>query len=128
MQMVSNLGDLTACFKIASQTLNPELADAAQKRMKTLVGSFATMQNGYEFRRSFPGSTFEKPVVDRLTNLASDAVRQGKLYQAIGNTRRPWTSTTSAQILLRHADRRPGQGQTVVDFEELTSNKNAPQS
>lgn len=127
-QMVSNLGDLTACFKIATQTGNPELALSAQARMKTLSVSFDTMKNGYEFRRSFPGSTFEKPVLDRLNNLASDAVHQGKLYQAIGEYQK---ALDQYNLVLKYCSDMPIADQvkdTVVDFEELTSNKNAPQS
>lgn len=127
MHMVTNLADLTACYKIAVQTGSPELAAAAQLRMKALAGSFDTMKNGYEFRRSYPGSTFEQPVLDRLNRLATDAVHQGKLYQAIGEYQK---ALDQYNQVLRYCSDLPIADQvkdTVIDFQELTSNKNAPQ-
>ncbi|MCI0614979.1 M48 family metallopeptidase, partial [bacterium] len=84
LQMIPSLDDLSACFKIAEKTKDSDLKLASNTRMKSLSGTFTKLENGYEFRRQYPTSEFEKPVRDQLIKLASETLHQAKLYQAVG--------------------------------------------
>src|SRR5262249_34948792 len=49
--VVSNITDLSSCYKVAVDSKNTDLAKAADSRMKSLSSSFDSMKNGYDFRR-----------------------------------------------------------------------------
>lgn len=124
LHMVSNLTDLTACYRIATNNVDPALAAAATSRMKSLTGSFVSLQNGYDFRRAYPGSDYEKTVTDRMSSLATDVVHQGKLYQAIGEYQK---ALDEYNQVLRYCSDLPVADQVkdqVIDFQEITSDKN----
>jgi tetratricopeptide (TPR) repeat protein len=89
--------------------------------MQALTGSFTSLKNAYEFRRSYPGSKYEQPVMTRLTIIASDALRQGKLYQSIGEYQK---ALDQYNEILRYCSDLPVADQvkdTIVDFHEVHS-------
>ena len=65
LQMIPSLDDLSACYKITEKTKDSDLKLASNTRMKSLSGTFTMLENGYEFRRQYPTSEFERPVRDQ---------------------------------------------------------------
>jgi outer membrane protein assembly factor BamD (BamD/ComL family) len=121
--MLPSLEDLSSCYKIALESKDPDLEKPAQNRMKTLAESFPSLQNGYEFRRNYPTSSYEKPVLVRMNKLASQTLHQGKLYQAIGEYQK---ALDQYNQILRYCSDMPVADEvkeTIVDFQELQSNK-----
>jgi len=118
-QLIPNLDDLSACYKLATQTKNPALQTLAKERMVTLAAGFESLENGYEFRRSYPGSQFDKPVIVHMTKLASNTLNQSKLYQAVGEYQK---ALDGYNKILRFCSDLPIADQvkdTIVDFQEL---------
>lgn len=121
LQMIPSLGDLSACYAIAEKTKDPELKLASNTRMKTLAETFTKLENGYEFRRKYPTSEFEKPVRDHLTKLASETLHQAKLYQAVGEYQK---ALDHYNEILRYCSDLPVADQvkeTMIDFQEVQS-------
>lgn len=123
LQMIPTLDDLSACYKVSLLSTDPELQTAAKDRMKTAAQSFKSLQNGYEFRRSHPGSDYEKPVLARMSVLADESLHQGRLYQAIGEYQK---ALDQYNLILRYCSDLPVADQvrdTIVDFQELKAVK-----
>lgn len=123
LQMIPALQDLSSCFKIQAETKDVELKNAATDRMNILAQSFDSLQNGYEFRRKYPSSTFEKPVRTQMTKLASDTLNQAKLYQAVGEYQK---ALDFYNKILRYCSDLPVADQvkdSIVDFQELSAVK-----
>jgi len=123
LQMLPGLEDLSACYRASLQSKDPELQAAAKEQLKTAAQSFKSLQNGYEFRRSHPGSDYEKPVLARLAKLADETLHQGRLYQAIGEYQK---ALDQYNLILRYCSDLPVADQvrdTIVDFQELQSVK-----
>ncbi|MCI0444131.1 hypothetical protein L0152_13085, partial [bacterium] len=130
LQMIPSLDDLSACFKIAEKTKDSDLKLASNTRMKSLSGTFTKLENGYEFRRQYPTSEFEKPVRDQLIKLASETLHQAKLYQAVGEYQK---ALDHYNQILRYCSDLPVADQvkeTMIDFQELQSSikKQTPSS
>ncbi|MCI0411946.1 M48 family metalloprotease [bacterium] len=120
-QLIPRLEDLASSHKLSTQTKDAAIAKLASERMKSIASSFKTLQNGYEFRRSFPGSQLDKEVVKRMNVLAEDALKQGKLYQAVGEYQK---ALDQYSMILRYGSDLPVADQvrdTLVDFQELKS-------
>lgn len=121
LQMIPSLDDLSACYKIAEKTKDSDLALASNTRMKSLSGTFSKLENGYEFRRQYPTSEFERPVRDQLLKLASETLHQAKLYQAVGEYQK---ALDHYNQILRYCSDLPVADQvkeTMIDFQELQS-------
>jgi Zn-dependent protease with chaperone function len=130
LQMIPSLDDLSACYKIAEKTKDSDLKLASNTRMKSLSGTFTMLENGYEFRRQYPASEFEKPVRDHLVELASETLHQAKLYQAVGEYQK---ALDHYNQILRYCSDLPVADQvkeTMIDFQELQSSikKQTPSS
>jgi Zn-dependent protease with chaperone function/tetratricopeptide (TPR) repeat protein len=130
LQMIPSLDDLSACYKIAEKTNDSDLKLASNTRMKSLSGTFTQLENGYEFRRQYPTSEFEKPVRDQLIKLASETLHQAKLYQAVGEYQK---ALDHYNQILRYCSDLPVADQvkeTMIDFQELQSSikKQTPSS
>jgi predicted Zn-dependent protease len=122
-QLIPKLDDLSACYKIASESKNPELETLASDRLKMITASFKSLQNGYDFRKSYPGSAYEKPVLAQMTKLASEALNQGRLYQAVGEYQK---ALDQYNQILRYCPDLPVADQvkeTIVSFQDLQSSK-----
>lgn len=120
-QIIPLLEDLLASYKLATQKSDTEIARAASERMKVIAGSFKTLQNGFEFRRSFPASNYDPEVVARMNELAEQALKQGKLYQAVGEYQK---ALDQYGMILRYGSDLPVAEQvrdTLVQFEELNT-------
>jgi predicted Zn-dependent protease len=123
LHFTPRLEDLAACYKLATQSKDATLKKHATERMNTIASSFKTLQNGYEFRRSFPATEFDASVVQRMNQLAQQALKQGKLYQAVGEYQK---ALDQYGMILRYGSDLPVADQvrdTIVDFQELTSVK-----
>lgn len=123
LQMIPTLDDLSACYKVSLLSTDPELQTAAKERMKTTTQAFKSLQNGYEFRRSHPGSDYEKPVLTRMSKLADETLHQGRLYQAIGEYQK---ALDQYNLILRYCSDLPVADQvrdTIVNFQELQAVK-----
>ena len=121
LQMVPALDDLSACYEVAEKTKDPDLKLASNTRMKSLVGTYTKLENGYEFRRKYPASEFEKPVRDHLVKLASETLHQAKLYQAVGEYQK---ALDHYNQILRYCSDLPVADQvkeTMIDFEAVQS-------
>jgi predicted Zn-dependent protease len=121
VQMLPILEDLTACYRVAQQTTHDqEVERIAHDRMEMIAESFTSLQNGYEFRRSYPSSSYEKPILVRMNKLATETLQQGKLYQAIGEYQK---ALDQYNKILRYCSDLPVADQvkdTIVDFRELS--------
>ena len=123
LQLIPRMEDLSATYKLATQTKEPGISKPALERMKDLAGSFKTLQGGYEFRRNYPSTDFDKPVLDQMNELAKNALHQGKLYQAVGEYQK---ALDQYSLILRYGSDLPVADQvrdTLVDFQELHSVK-----
>ncbi len=123
LQMIPTLDDLSACYKGSLLSTDPELQTASKERMQTASQSFKSLQNGYEFRRSHPGSDYEKPVLTRMSKLADETLHQGRLYQAIGEYQK---ALDQYNLILRYCSDLPVADQvrdTIVSFQELKTVK-----
>jgi tetratricopeptide (TPR) repeat protein len=123
LQLIPRLEDLSATYKLATQTKEPGISKPALERMKDLAGSFKTLQGGYEFRRNYPSTDFDKAVLDQMNELAKNALHQGKLYQAVGEYQK---ALDQYSMILRYGSDLPVADQvrdTLVDFQELHSVK-----
>jgi Zn-dependent protease with chaperone function len=121
LQMIPALDDLSACFAVAEKTKDSDLKMASNTRMKSLAGSYTKLENGYEFRRKYPGSEFERPVRDHLVKLASETLHQAKLYQAVGEYQK---ALDHYNQILRYCSDLPVADQvkeTMIDFQEVQS-------
>jgi Zn-dependent protease with chaperone function len=121
LQMIPSLDDLSACYEIAEKTKDPVLKSASDIRMKSLAQTYTKLENGYEFRRKYPTSEFEKPVRDHLTKLASETLHQAKLYQAVGEYQK---ALDHYNQILRYCSDLPVADQvkeTMIDFQEVQS-------
>jgi predicted Zn-dependent protease len=121
LQMTPSLDDLSACYEIAEKTKDSDLKIASKNRMKSLSGTYSKLENGYEFRRKYPSSEFERPVRDHLVQLASDTLHQAKLYQAVGEYQK---ALDHYNQILRYCSDLPVADQvkeTMIDFQELQS-------
>ena len=119
--LIPRLEDLTAAYKLATQDYDAAIAQAASERLKSVANSFKNLQNGYEFRRSYPATDYDKAVVVRMNQLAEEALRQGKLYQAVGEYQK---ALDQYGLILRYGSDLPIAEQvrdTIVDFQELSS-------
>lgn len=123
LQMIPRLDDLSACFRIKMEVGDSDLKNAASDRMLIVAQSFDSLQNGYEFRRKYPSSDFEKPVRTQMTKLASDTLNQAKLYQAVGEYQK---ALDYYNKILRYCSDLPVADQvkdSIVDFQELSAVK-----
>jgi tetratricopeptide (TPR) repeat protein len=123
LHMIPSLDDLSACYKIAQESKDQTLQLASDERMKELAASFTKLENGYEFRRKYPTSAFEKPVREQMTKLAADTLHQAKLYQAVGEYQK---ALDHYNQILRFCSDLPVADQvkdTVIDFQEVQSLK-----
>lgn len=123
LQMIPTLDDLSACYEIAEKSKDPALKQASDARMKALSETFTKLENGYEFRRKYPTSQFEKPVREQLTKLASETLHQAKLYQAVGEYQK---ALDHYNQILRYCSDLPVADQvkeTMIDFQEVQSIK-----
>ncbi|HSE40265.1 MAG TPA: M48 family metalloprotease [Acidobacteriota bacterium] len=123
LHMIPSLDDLSACYKIAQDSKDQTLQRASDERMKELADSFTKLENGYEFRRKYPTSAFEKPVREQMTKLASDTLHQAKLYQAVGEYQK---ALDHYNQILRFCSDLPVADQvkdTMIDFQEVQSLK-----
>ncbi len=123
LQMIPTLDDLSACYAIAEKSKGPALKQASDTRMKALAETFTKLENGYEFRRKYPTSQFEKPVREQLTKLASETLHQAKLYQAVGEYQK---ALDHYNQILRYCSDLPVADQvkeTMIDFQEVQSLK-----
>jgi predicted Zn-dependent protease len=123
MQMTSSLQELSSCYKIMQQASDPKLKQASEERMKTITAKFDSLQNGYEFRRNYPTSTYEKPVRAQMTKLAGETLNQAKLYQAVGEYQK---ALDHYNEILRYCSDLPVADQvkdSIVDFQELEAVK-----
>jgi predicted Zn-dependent protease len=121
LHMVPALDDLSAAYRIAQDSRDPELQRASAERMKELSDSFTKLENGYEFRRKYPTSEFEKPVREQMTKLASNTLHQAKLYQAVGEHQK---ALDHYNQILRYCSDLPIADQvkdTIIDFQEVHS-------
>jgi len=121
LQMVPALDDLSACYEIAEKTKDSDLKMASNTRMKSLAGTYTKLENGYEFRRKYPGSEFERPVRDHLVKLASETLHQAKLYQAVGEYQK---ALDHYNQILRYCSDLPVADEvkeTMIDFQEVQS-------
>ena len=120
-QLIPRLEDLAASYKLATQKQDPEIAKTASDRMIVIAASFKTLQNGFEFRRSYPTSDYDEEVVKRMNELAQQALKQGKLYQAVGEYQK---ALDQYGMILRYGSDLPVADQvrdTLVQFEELNT-------
>jgi predicted Zn-dependent protease len=123
LQLIPRLEDLSATYRLVS-TKDESISKPAAERMKELSASFKTLQNGYEFRRKYPRTEFDKPVVTQMSQLAENALHQGKLYQAVGEYQK---ALDQYGLILRYGSDLPVADQvrdTIVDIQELSSVKN----
>jgi len=121
-----NLDDLATCYKISQQTKDVDLINASDARTKTLAESFNDLKVGYEFRRNYPRSPYDKVVLAQMNKLASDTMHQAKLYQAIGEYQK---ALDGYNKILRYCADLPIADEvksTIVDFQAAQSNKNVP--
>ncbi len=121
LQLIPRLEDLSACYRLATLTKDPAIQAPASERMKALVSSFKSLQNGHDFRRAYPGNSFDKPVLDQMNQLARNALNQGKLYQAVGEYQK---ALDQYSMILRYGPDLPVADQvrdTLIDFQELNS-------
>jgi predicted Zn-dependent protease len=120
-QLIPVVEDLAASYRLVTQKQDPEIARAAGERMKVIAASFKTLQNGFEFRRSFPASAYDQEVVKRMNELAQQALKQGKLYQAVGEYQK---ALDQYGMILRYGSDLPVADQvrdTLVQFDELNT-------
>jgi tetratricopeptide (TPR) repeat protein len=124
LQMTASLNELSSCYKISQRSdKDPELQKASSERMKVIAPAFGSLQNGYEFRRNFPTSEYEKPVRAQMTKLATDTLQQAKLYQAVGEYQK---ALDHYNQILRYCSDLPVADQvkdSIVDFQELEAVK-----
>lgn len=123
LQAIPHLKELSACYKIAQQVKDPEVKKMADERMKTITASFDSLQNGYDFRRAYPTSEFEKPVREQLSKLAAETLHQAKLYQAVGEYQK---ALDGYNKILRYCGDLPVADQVkddIVNFQELKAVK-----
>ncbi len=123
LQLIPRLEDLASSHKLATQTKDATIANLSSERMRAIASTFKSLQNGYEFRRSFPGSQLDKDVAKRMNQLALDALKQGKLYQAVGEYQK---ALDQYSMILRYGSDLPVADQvrdTLVDFQELKAVK-----
>jgi Zn-dependent protease with chaperone function len=121
LHMVPTIDDLTATYKVAENTKDTVLQRASAERMKELSESFTKLQNGYEFRRKYPTSEFEKPVREQMTKLASNTLHQAKLYKAVGEYQK---ALDHYNQILRYCSDLPIADQvkdSMIDFQEVHS-------
>lgn len=121
--LVPGLDNLIACYRIGEQKNDTELSALAIDRMKQLSASFTSLQDGYEFRRKYPGNSYEEPVLSQMTKLAEDVLHQAKLYQAIGEYQK---ALDNYNKILRYCADLPIADQvkdSMVDFEALNSSQ-----
>ncbi len=123
LQTLPALEDLSSCYKVVMQSKDPQLVAASEARMKSLSEHFSSLEVGYEFRRSYHSSVYEKPVRDQMTKLASETLRKAKLYQAVGEYQK---ALDHYNEILRYCSDLPIADQvrgTIIDFQELPSVK-----
>lgn len=123
LQTVKGLDDMASCYKVSQHSQDPQLIAASEERMKVLSETFSSLQVGYEFRRSYHSSVYEKPVRDRMTKLASETLHKAKLYQAVGEYQK---ALDHYNEILRYCSDLPIADQvkdTIIDFQELPSIK-----
>lgn len=121
LNLVPTLDDLSACYAISAQASDQHLILAAEDRMASLSGTFSSLQNGYEFRRKYPTSDYEKPVREKMAKLATDTLQQAKLYQAVGEYQK---ALDHYNKILRYCSDLPVADQvkdSIVDFQEVKS-------
>ncbi len=121
LHMIPSLDDLTACYKVAEDSKDTVLQHASAERMKEIAESFTKLQNGYDFRRKYPTSEFEKPVREQMTKLASSTLHQAKLYQAVGEHQK---ALDHYNQILRYCSDLPVADQvkdSMIDFQEVHS-------
>ena len=119
--LIPRLEDLASAYKLATQMQDPEIAKGASERMKIISGTFKTLQNGFEFRRGFPTNEYDKSVIERMNQLAQEALKQGKLYQAVGEYQK---ALDQYGMILRYGSDLPVAEQvrdTIIQFQELNS-------
>lgn len=123
LQMTATLDELSSCYKISQRSEDTELKKAFVQRMKVIAAGFNSLQNGYEFRRNYPTSEYEKPVRAQMTKLATDTLQQAKLYQAVGEYQK---ALDHYNQILRYCSDLPVADQvkdSIVDFQELEAVK-----
>jgi predicted Zn-dependent protease len=123
LQTVPTLEDLSACYKVSIQTKDPQLIAASEARMKSLSETFSSLQIGYEFRRSYHSSPYEKSVRDHMTKLADDTLHKAKLYQAVGEYQK---ALDHYNEILRYCSDLPIADQvkdSIIDFQQLSAVK-----
>ena len=121
LHMVPSLDDLSACYRVAEDSKDQVLQRASEERMKELAESFTKLENGYEFRRKYPTSEFEKSVREQMTKLASTTLHQAKLYQAVGEHQK---ALDHYNQILRYCSDLPIADQvkdSMIDFKEVHS-------
>ena len=119
--LIPRLEDLAASYKLSTQKQDVVIAKTASDRMRIISTTFKTLQNGFEFRRNFPATEFDKPVVQRMNQIAEDVLKQGKLYQAVGEYQK---ALDQYGMILRYGSDLPVADQvrdTLIQFQELNS-------
>jgi predicted Zn-dependent protease len=120
-QMIPAVDDLASVYQLSTQTQDKQIAKAAADRMNAVTESFESLQNGFEFRRNYPSTPHDARVVARMNELAEKALKQGKLYQAVGEYQK---ALDQYAMILRYGSDLPIADQvrdTLVQFQELNS-------
>jgi predicted Zn-dependent protease len=120
---LKGIEDLSACYKVSQESKDPQLIAASEERMKTLSVTFSSLKIGYEFRRAYHSSAYEKPVRERMTKLGDETLHKAKLYQAVGEYQK---ALDHYNEILRYCSDLPIADQvkdSIIDFQELPSVK-----
>jgi len=84
--LVPRLDRLAALGELTDERVEPELREAAGRRLAELAGSYADIADGAEYLRRFPMGAEEEKVRARLDRLAMDLYGEVVLYQGIGDS------------------------------------------
>ena len=82
--LVGFLEQLGALQQLADQHDDLELQRLAEARLDELAGTYQRLDNGSEYLRRFPSTTYSRRVSERLDQLANEMLGELLLYQAVG--------------------------------------------
>lgn len=84
--LVGYLEQLGALQQLADQRDDVELRRLANERLDQLAGTYQSLDNGSEYLKQFPTTTYASRVNERLDQLANEMLGELLLYQAVGDT------------------------------------------
>jgi Zn-dependent protease with chaperone function len=84
-QLVGHLDRLGALQQLADQQDDAELRRLAEERLDSLAGQYKSLDNGAEYLKRFPRTTYSPRINERLDQLANEMLGELILYQAVGD-------------------------------------------